>query len=284
MVIDMRVRPPFKTLASTHMYQQRARTAAKVRSHGYEPPAILEDPSWGTFIAEFDDSGIDLGVVPGRCSRTPYGSVSNDDLVEMVRKAGGRLVAFCSLDVDDPEAVTELERVAVLPGIVGLALDPGFAVRPHYPDDPAMKPILERCCDLDLPVMITQSGSAGPSISYVDFAAIDAMAELFPKLQFIVAHAGWPFVLEMIGVAYRHSNVWLSPDEYMVSMPGSAHWVEAAEGFLRSRMLFGSSYPFMPLAGALEHYTTRLRLPEVRQAVLGENAEGLIGPRLSGLT
>lgn len=278
MIIDMRVRPPYGGMVDTHMYRNRERTAGKARSHGYEPPKALQDASWEVFLEEFDSSGIDLGIVPGRCAGPPYGAVPNDDLAELVRSARGRLAGFCSVDVDSPGAVAELERATCDLGLIGLAMDPGFAARPHLPDDAVLLPLLRRCTQLGLPVMITQSGAAGPDVSYCSARGVDRLAAAFPELRIIVAHAGWPSVLDFIGIAYRRPNVWLSPDEYMVNMPGAQHWVEAAQGFLRSRLLFGSSYPFMPFDGALDHYRARFPLADMQRDVLGQNAAALVAP------
>ena len=43
-------------------------------------------------------------------------------------------------------------------------------------------------------------------------AYVDRLAARHPKLQIVSAHGSWPWVNEILGVAYRRTNVWVSPD------------------------------------------------------------------------
>lgn len=275
-IIDFRVRPPFGGYLRGHVFRDRERTASMSRAQGHEPAPSLLEASWDLFRAEMDAAGIDVAVVPGRWADPRYGEVPNEDIAQLVRLGGGRFVGFAAVDVRAPNAAAELERAVRELGLIGLALDPGFAHQPFYADDPIALPLYERCHRLGVPLMLTVSGNAGPDISYADPLRVDRIAAAYPDLQIIVAHGGWPRVLEMLGVAFRRPNVWLSPDQYAVNMPGALHWVEAANSFLRDRLLFGSSYPFLPLAGALASYRALPFRPDVLDAVLGGNAQRLL--------
>ena len=277
MIVDFRVRPPFGGYLSTHMYRDRPRTARMARELGHKPPAALADADWKTFLGEFQASGVDVAVVPGRRAGPSHGDVPNEDIARMVSEGGGRIVGFAAVKEESPEAANELEKAVREMGLIGLALDPGFADHPHYADDPMLRPLYERCRELKVPVMITISGNAGPDITYGDPVRVDRVAAAYPDLQIVVAHGGWPWVPQMLGVAYRRPNVWISPDQYVVNMPGSRDFVDAANGFLRDRLLFGSSYPFLPMAGALESYRAQPFRPEVLEGVLGGNAARLLG-------
>lgn len=276
MIIDFRVSPPFGGFLDTHMYRDPERTAQVVRALGHQPPPALMAGEWNVFWAEFEASGIDLAVVPGRCAAPPFGEVPNEDVARLVRDGGGRFVGFAAVSVDSPRAADDLEHAVRELGLAGLSLDPGFAHRPCYPDDPALQPLYERCRRLGVPVMITVSGYAGPDIGYADPVRVDRVAAAYPDLPMVLVHGGWPWVLEMLGVAFRRPNVWISPDHYAVNLPGVHHWVEAANGFLRDRLLFGSAYPFLPLDGALASYRAMGFHADVLDGVLGHNAERLL--------
>ena len=56
---------------------------------------------------------------------------------------------------------------------------------------------------------------------------------------------------QLLGVAFRHANVFLVPDMYLF-LPGSEVLVDAANGFLSEQLLFGSSYPFRPITQSIE--------------------------------
>lgn len=64
-------------------------------------------------------------------------------------------------------------------------------------------------------------------------------------------HGYWPNVQQLLGVAFRHENVYLVPDMYLF-LPGSEVLVQAANGFLADQLLFGSSYPFRPIGQSIE--------------------------------
>lgn len=277
MIVDFRVRPPFGGYLDTHMYRDRERTARMARAQGHEPPPALAAADWETFLAELAESGIDVAVVPGRRARAAYGAVSNEDIARLVREGRGRFVGFAAVKEGASEAPDELTYAVRELGLVGLAMDPGFAEPARKVDDETLAPLFERCRELRVPVMITISGNAGPDIGYANPVHVDRVAAAYPDLPIIVAHGGWPWVIEMLGVAFRRPNVWISPDMYAVNMPGALHYVEAANSFLGDRLLFGSSYPFLPLAGALASYRTLPFQPGVLQAVLGDNARRLLG-------
>ena len=276
MIVDFRVRPPYGGYLATHMYRDRSRTARMARAQGQEPPGALADTSWELFIEELEASEVDRAVVPGRRTGVVFGEVPNTDLAAMARSTGERLIGFAAVREGSPDAGAELERDILDLGLVGLALDPGMADEPRYLDDPSLLPLYERCIALDIPVMITFSGNAGPDIGYADPVALDRLAARFSELRIVVAHGGWPWVLPTLGVAFRRPNVWISPDMYLVGMPGAVHYVEAANGFLRDRLLFGSSYPFTPLTGAIEAYRSLPFDRDVLPLVLGENAARLL--------
>lgn len=277
MIIDFRVRPPFGGYLETHMYRDRARTAQMARDQHHEPPPALAEARWEGFLHELQESGVDRGVVPGRRAGPAFGDVPNEDLAWMARESGGRLVAFAGVRQEQPGAADEAEHAVRDLGLAGVALDPGFALQPRRCDDEVLRPIYERCDELGVPVMITISGNAGPDIGYAYPVYLDQVAAAFPRLQIVVAHGGWPWVLEMLGVAFRRPNVWISPDQYAVNFPGSVHFAEAANSYLADRLLFGSSYPFLPLDGALASWRALPFREDVIERVLGGNAQRLLG-------
>ena len=276
MIVDFRVRPPFAGYLDTHMYRDRERTARMARGQRQHPPRALAEADWDTFLAEFDDAGVGLGVVPGRRAAPQYGDVPNEDVADMVKAADGRLIGFAAVTEGAPDAPDELQRGVEELGLAGLALDPGFADEPRTVDDEALEPLYERCQRLEVPVMVTLSGNAGPDIGYAFPVYLDRVAARHPDLRIIVAHGGWPWVPQVLGVAFRRPNVWISPDQYLLGVPGWQQYVEAANTFLGDRLLYGSSYPFMPFHGAVEFYRAAPFAPDVIQGVLGGNARRVL--------
>lgn len=276
MIVDFRVRPPFGGYLNTNIYNDRQRTIAMVKAQGFAPSKSLINASWDSFLQEQDQAKVDVCVVPARYTTPDYGQIPNEDLAGLVRRHRERFVCFAAVDTASPKAADQLEEAVRDLGLAGLTLDPGFCDPPRYADDPLFEPLYRRCARLGVSVMVTYSGHAGPDIGYADPVRIDRVAAAFPDLSIVVVHAGWPWVLQILGVAFRRPNIYLSPDMYMVNMPGASDYVEAANGFLRERLFFGSSYPFLPLDEAVAYYTRLPFKPDVLSAVMGGNAARLL--------
>lgn len=276
MIVDFRVRPPFGSYLNTNIYTDRQRTIGKVKEKGFIAPESLVNASWDSFLKERDRAGIKVCVIPGRYTTPGYGQVSNEDLARMVRQRGGQFVCFAAVDAESPDAADRLEVAVKELGLAGLTLDAASCDPPRYADDPVFEPLYRRCAILGVPVMVTYSGFVGPDIGYVDPVRIDRVAAAFPKLSIVVVHAGWPWIPQIVGVAYRRPNVFLSPDMYLINMPGAGMYVEAANGLLRDRLFFGSSYPFIPMEDAVAIYSGLPFKQEVLPGVMGRNAARLL--------
>jgi predicted TIM-barrel fold metal-dependent hydrolase len=99
----------------------------------------------------------------------------------------------------------------------------------------------------------------------------------FPKLKVVVAHGGWPWVTEILHIAFRRPNMYLSPDMYFSRMPGWEEYVKAADSFLADRMLYASSFPFCPVRDYKQWFETLPIRPENLEKVMGGNARRLLG-------
>ncbi len=275
MIVDLRVRPPFGGYLETGIYKERKRTIGMVEAQGYTPSPSLVNASFDAFLHEFERSKVDVCVVPGRHTTPSYGQVPNEDLSNLARQHPGKFLCFAAVDTASPRAADQLEAAVRDLGLAGLVLDAGFHDPAQYVDDPAFEPLYRRCSQLRVPALITYSGHAGPDIGYADPVRLDRVAAAFPDLSIVVVHAAWPWIPQIFGVAFRRQNVYLSPDMYMVNMPGSGLYVEAANGVLRDRMFFGSGYPFLPLDDAVAYYMQLPFKPDALRAIMGENAARL---------
>jgi predicted TIM-barrel fold metal-dependent hydrolase len=84
-------------------------------------------------------------------------------------------------------------------------------------------------------------------------------------------------VTQILHIAFRRTNVYLSPDMYFSRMAGWEEYVKAADGFLADRMLYASSFPFCPIKGYKDWFETLPIRPENRRKIMGENASRLLG-------
>ena len=114
-------------------------------------------------------------------------------------------------------------------------------------------------------------GGVGPNITYADPAYVDDVATEFPKLTIICAHGGYPYVREVCCVAYRHANVFVSPDLTML-MPGAEDYATAANGFMQDQFIFGSGYPAAPMSEVVEAHKGAGFKKEVQEKIFYQNA------------
>jgi predicted TIM-barrel fold metal-dependent hydrolase len=271
-IIDFRLRPPLKGFLGLIMYASAERRDAATRRHGMQPARSAQAQSMELLLREMDEAGVTLGVVMGRYSGI-YGSVSNQDVADIVNAYPGRFVGIGSIDpAHRRKAIRQVDEALAL-GLKGINLEPGAYPAPLYPDDRRLYPIYAYCEDRNIPVVLMAGGSAGPDITYTQPVHVDHVCADFPDLRVAVTHGGWPWVQEILHVAYRHPNLYVSPDQYLCNMPGAQDYLTALNGFLSERFLYGSSYPFIGVKAYADWFATLPVRREVMDNVLYRNAE-----------
>lgn len=276
-IIDMRSRPAFLhdfygATPGTKEYETarwlNKRLGSKDIDH-FKRSYTLEG-----FLGEVRDSGIDTAVVVGR--DTPSLSISNDRIQEITAPYK-ELIGIASVDPQThgvKGALAEVERATRRLGLRGINVEPGFGNPPVAADDAQFLPVYDACAQIGIPVFI-MSGPTTPNFEHTDPAPIGRIARQFPKLNIVVYHGCYPYVNEIIGVAFRYENVHLVPDMY-IFQPGSHLYVEAANGFMRDQLLFGTSYPFRAMKQTVEDFLQLGFKEEVLEAVLRRNAQRIL--------
>lgn len=287
MIIDARVRPPFRSLAHVLAPAPRSRPPVK-RSPlvgGYERPPSMVQKSFDLFMKEMDDAGVDKGILVGR--QAGHRIVSNDDIAELRDTHPDRFpVAIAGVDGSNVEAALhEVERAITGMGFKGIAMDPGWSVPPLYVDDKSLYPIYSKCSDLGGVLYLTCSLMQGPDISYAEPVRIQRVANDFPTLQIVVVHGAFPFTNEMLGVMIANAslgNLWVAPDffQFIPGFAGAQDWVDAANYYMGDRMLYASSYPVRPLKQSLEEFRRFSYKSEVLENILAKNVANLLGIKI----
>ncbi|MHB8619210.1 MAG: amidohydrolase family protein [Chloroflexota bacterium] len=276
MIIDFRVRPPVGKFAQAAMYARPDRTAIMASALNMPTPPSLQHASVDATLHEMDEAGIDLAVIPVRRGSQVLGDVTNGDVAEVVRLHRGRFIGLGAPNLaDTSEGLDELDAFASQPEFAGAVVEPGLWQVPLYGDDRRLYPIYEKCARLGLPLLIMGGGNAGPDITYSSPTIVDHIAADFPSLTVIAAHGGWPWVHEILHVAFRRPNLLLSPDMYLFGMAGWRDYVDAGNGYLQDRFLFGTAYPFVPLKEGLQRFRELFR-PEVLPKLTSENARRVL--------
>lgn len=226
------------------------------------------------FLADVREAGITAAAIIGR--DTPGVSTSNDRVHELV---AGRpeLIGVGSVDPvrqGTAAAVAEAGRAVTALGLKGINLEPGF-LDPAIPfDDPSLLPVYDACDQLKVPVFL-MTGPTTPDPRFNDPAPVGRIARSFPGLNIVIHHGFWPHVADIIGIAFRYPNVHIVPDMYLF-LPGSRLYVEAANGFLRDQLLFGTSFPFRPMKQTVDDFLKLGFDGAVLDGLLFDNARRLL--------
>lgn len=267
MIIDAWIQHPTLRHSSDPMFESLRRW---IKS----PPPTQELPVAAT-VAALDQAGVNRALTCAWVA--PHNvMISNDEVASFVAQSGGRLVGVGSVDIGKPmAAVREVRRCVLELGFKAIRVLPWLWELP--PTDRRFYPLYTACCELGVP-FCTQIGHTGPLMPsepgrpiYLDQVALD-----FPELTIVGGHIGHPWTDEAIAVATKHANVYIDTSAYTVARYPAA-LVEFMRGHGRHKVLFGSNYPMIMPAQALQGLA-RLGLDdEVRRLFLGDNAARVYG-------
>ena len=168
------------------------------------------------------------------------------------------------------EGVRELERAVKEFGFVAAHIHPyGFGIPLN---DAMFYPFYAKCVELDIPVMIQVGHSAEFMPSRMGKPILlDDVALYFPELKIIAAHTGWPWVEELIALAWKHPNVYIATTAH-----APKYWDRSLVTFLNSRgknkVLYGTNFPVLTHAESLSQIENMGLKEESKIRLLRENA------------
>ncbi|MDT7666407.1 MAG: uncharacterized protein QOD04_5963 [Pseudonocardiales bacterium] len=193
-------------------------------------------------VAEMDAAGVDV-LLLSAWHRPGGWVVSNDDVAEFTAAHPDRFAGLASVNLADPmAAVRELRRAVSELGFIGLRVVPWLWELP--PDDRLYYPLYAACVELGIP-FCTQVGHTGPlkpsdtgrPVPYLDRVALD-----FPELVIVGGHIGHPWTNEMIGVVWKHDNVYLDTSAYLPRYY-PAELVHFMNTYGKGKVMFGTNWP-----------------------------------------
>jgi predicted TIM-barrel fold metal-dependent hydrolase len=210
--------------------------------------------------------------------------VSNETIIELARANPDVIIPFASLDpTRGPDAVREAKRLVDDGQIRGLKLHP--PLQQFAPNDRIAYPLYEVFAAARLPVLFHTGhsgigtgmpGGGGVRLKYGHPMLIDDVAVDFPELPIILAHPSFPWQDEAISVCLHKPTVYIdlsgwSPKYFSPTL------VQYANTLLKSKVLFGTDYPFITPDRWLADFETIPIRDEVRPLILKENAVKLFG-------
>ena len=212
-------------------------------------------------VAKMDAANIERAIIcPLKPPRYHLGP-ANDLVAEAVAREP-RLVGLARVDPNQAQdAVQELDRAVKKLGLRGLFLHPWeetFRI-----NGPRVDPLLARCAELQIPVVIA---SGYPWLS--EASQVGDLARRFPNVMLVMTHGGQINIsglgqADALNTLQRHANVCMETS----GVYRQDFLEDVATQIGAERVLFGSNSPFMDM---------RLEVERARWANLAEDSKTLI--------
>jgi uncharacterized protein len=239
-------------------------------------------------IALLDEAGIDRTLITGfdEWSSVHETFIPNELVADLAERHPDRFIPFAGADVPKGmEAVREFEQLVRDRGFRGLSLRPFMIGLPA--DDRRYYPLYAKCVELDVPLSIHTSAN-WTSVAVSDLGHprhIDTVAADFPELKIVMSHAGYPWVLEAVLLAWKYPNVYVELAAHRpkyLATPGTG-WeplLRFGQTTIPSKVLFGTGWFLLgrPPGQIVDEFRALPVADDVMELWLGRNAEALFAP------
>lgn len=241
------------------------------RLKGYTVEAFLE-------LMErtgFSRVGIPATKVYSYTERHLVWDVPIGEVAALVERGQGRLFGLAGVDpLRGMRAVKELEVAVREHGFRGAVFHPhgfGFDL-----SDRVYWPFYAKCAELGVPALVLVGHAAermpsGPGRPLF----LDDVALWFPELT-LVGCSGWPWVEEMIAMAWKHPNVYYGTSQYAPRF-WDAELVKFARGRGKGKVLFGTGFPVLAHEEALKQIDDLGLGEDAKHALLAGAADRVFG-------
>ncbi|WP_425404090.1 amidohydrolase family protein [Hwanghaeella sp.] len=277
-VIDYGATPPVaeaRMPTQSHLSNyRRVYAKAEAESGRHDETRTLDD-----FFADCDSAGVVRTVIKARDVETTFGGkIRNEDIAALCRSYPDRFIGFAGVDPNKGmEAVREFEFAVRELGLRGLNLQ---CFENRLPiDDRRIYLLYAKCVELNVPVNIHTgiNFSLESSPEYGRPEMLDRVLCDFPELRVCASPPGWPWVLELLSVAWRHPNLWIGvvavrPRILAKENSGYGPLLQYGSTVLQDRIIWGSAHPMMPIARTVDEVRSLPLEEDVQQKWLKENA------------
>ena len=114
---------------------------------------------------------------------------------------------------------------------------------------------------------------------------MEDIAVQFPKLKLVIAHFGWPWVLETVMLALKYPNVYIdtsclyadNPRDFIAFVMSRQVPLSMIEKSLRNQIVFGSNYPRVEIKNMVNAVRSLGLSEGCLKLIFSENAKRLLG-------
>ncbi len=250
------------------------RSADQFAEEEGDPKAVL-----AKYLQTYEDQNIDFVLVKAKSCETTFGvTIKNEDVSEFCRENGPRYVGLAGVDPNKGmDAVREFEHAVKELGMLGLNIQ-CFECKVNV-TDPIMYPLYAKCIELDVPVNLHMgmSFSSVAPMSHGKPIDLDRVMVDMPELKVVAGDPGFPWVHEMIGVAWRHRNVYIGLNAIKPKLLTTLHsgyepLLQYGARMLQDQMICGSNWPLIPVDSYFDAVGDLPLSDEIRAKWVGGNA------------
>jgi hypothetical protein len=239
-----------------------------------------------TFFLQMDVAGIERAVLlPIACARARGLAVSSHEQVAELCGLSKRFIGFASVDPIEAGAAKDLEAAVQGMGLKGLKLD--AALQDFDLNDPRVFEVYEAAAALGIPALIHtgMSWAPGTPLEPGQPLLLEPAIRRFPRLNFVLAHWGWPWVWDASALALKYPNVYLDsscfyydgPTEFFQFQFRQQMPITLLERSLRNQIVFGSNYPRVEIKNMVKAIKSLGLTEACLEKILRTNAEKLLG-------
>ena len=239
----------------------------------HESPPLLDAVSAEAMIRVLDGAGIERACTfaplleGGEFQDLTYGR-ANRAIYEASRKYPDRIIGFCRINPNfGGSAMDEMRRCHDEYGFKGLKLHPDWEY--FYINSPAIEPVVEFCQSVRWPVFLHTGyyPLSHPTL-------LLPVAEVFPSVNFVMAHLSYAHTADAVIVASRCPNVYLESSGNATAQ--AIHGVLQAVG--PRKFVYGSDLPYTDPLDVQMKIMLQPGLSEgERDLIMGETMGRLLG-------
>ncbi len=282
MIIDFRMVVPIREYIDPEDARRRLPTSyMRGYTRTYEEAALLVGLTVDDLVQGMKEAGVDKAIMQAEWAFGDYRK-QNDAVYRIVKKYPDRFVAayMCVNPLEDDDMAEVVEREVKDRGFKGVNIQP-FAYRMRC-NDKRFYPLYAKCQELGIPITIHTSTnfSIDRSIDFGRPLYLDEVACDFPDLTIVANHGGWPWVTEMVAVAWKHPGVYIeigAVSPKYIGMPGTG-WdalMVYGNSLLQDRVLFATDN-MLPPKRCIEEIMALPLKDKVKEKWLGLNASRLL--------
>jgi predicted TIM-barrel fold metal-dependent hydrolase len=276
-LIDFNSRPPIPAFQPQAAHLRNYRRV-------YQASESAVEGGLAEYLAAYERIGAERVVVKAKDVESTFGlKVPNEAIARFCAEHAPRFTGWAGVDPHKgAAAVAELRPAVRELGLRGLNLqcfEHKLAI-----NDPKMLPLYRACVELDIPVNIHCgiNFSTDCLMEHGRPLLLDQVMVSVPGLRVVASPPGWPWVHELIGVAWRHANVHIAVSAVRpryLAVPGSGYeaLLQYGNSVLQDRVFFGTSYPMQPIERAVEEMMALPLKDSVKEKWLYRNAAKFLG-------